>query len=117
MTHYRRPKYKNQKIIIDGILFDSQKEGNYYLYLVQQKKDGKIKDFKIKEKWTLIESQEGPDGYVWERPCTYTCDFVVYNNDGSKDVIDVKSPATKTDAYKIKRKLMLYIHKIRIREV
>jgi hypothetical protein len=51
-----------------------------------------------------------------EKECSYYADFVYKENE--KIVVeDTKSKATKTESYKIKRKLMLYIHGIRVREI
>jgi hypothetical protein len=51
---------------------------------------------------------------VAERRCVYVADFV-YTEDGKKVVEDTKGMRTKE--YVIKRKLMLYIHHIKIKEV
>ena len=57
-----------------------------------------------------------PKRICLERACVYIADFV-YTRNGETIVEDVKSPATRTPEYRIKRKLMLYIHHIRIMEV
>ena len=48
-----------------------------------------------------------------ERPCNYIADFT-YMENGELVVEDVKG--VRTDAYKIKKKLMLWVHGIRIKE-
>lgn len=53
-------------------------------------------------------------GKVVERECAYYADFVYFEN-GERIVEDVKG--VRTEAYKIKRKLMRWIHGIEIREV
>lgn len=53
-------------------------------------------------------------GKVLERECTYIADFVYYQN-GEVVVEDTKGFRTKE--YIIKRKLMLYMHHIRIKEI
>ena len=54
---------------------------------------------------------------VVERSTDYVADFV-YTEDGKTVVEDVKSVATrKKESYIIKRKLMLYLKKIKIKEV
>ena len=53
-------------------------------------------------------------GKVIEQKCSYIADFV-YTENGEKVVEDTKGFRTKD--YIIKRKLMLYIHGIRIQEV
>ena len=61
---------------------------------------------------------EPKPGYVIESAVKYIADFV-YTDAGGKTVVeDVKSPATrKKESYVLKRKLMLYIHNIKILEV
>ena len=56
------------------------------------------------------------EGVCIERACTYKADFV-YTANGEKVVEDVKSPATMTKEYRIKRKLMLWVHNIQVKEV
>jgi len=53
-------------------------------------------------------------GKVIERPCAYIADFRVTYNDGRVDIVDAKG--VKTADYIIKRKLMLFIHGIRVIE-
>ena len=50
-----------------------------------------------------------------ERPVDYIADFVYRDKDGNEVVEDVKG--VRTRVYVIKRKLMLWRHGIRIREV
>lgn len=75
-----------------------------------------ITDLERQKTFVLIPKQVR-EGYCVERACTYKADFVY--KAGSKTVVeDVKSPATRNDkAYKIKKKLMLYVHNIEIKEV
>ena len=112
-------KYYNKKVIYGGIKFDSKKERDYCIYLKDQKNKGKIVDFKLQPEFVLIPSQKDKlTGRVIERPLKYRADFIVYYTDSRVDnleIIDVKG--FKTEVYKIKRKLMLFIHGIRIKEV
>lgn len=74
-----------------------------------------ITDLERQKTFVLIPKQVR-EGYCVERACTYKADFVY--KAGSKTVVeDVKSPATRTDAYRIKKKLMLYFHNIEIKEI
>ena len=50
-----------------------------------------------------------------EKSCGYVADFVYTDKNGNVVVEDVKG--IKTEVYKIKRKLMLYIHNIKIKKV
>lgn len=73
---------------------------------------------KIEEQvpYVLIPSQRDPTTLrVIERPCKYIADFRVTYADGRVAVIDAKG--VRTPEYIIKRKLMLQLYAIRIREV
>lgn len=120
-------KNGNKKIVVDGIKFDSVKEAHRYKDLKLQERAGLIKDLRLQVKYTLIPAQyeevteNGKTKQKCvERECTYTADFEYYRN-GEKVVEDVKGyrdPASSSYArYTIKRKLMLHIHGIKIREV
>lgn len=117
-------KYKNKEIFIDGIKFDSKKEGLQYLIYKNMKKKGLIKDFKMQVLYKLIPSQKVPGTKrVIEIPVTYRLDFLITHNDDSLEHIDVKAWDKKTNKflttpdYIIKRKLMLYVHNIKINEI
>lgn len=110
-------KYRNKKVIVDGITFDSKKESGVYLDLKRAKADGQIRDFELQKKFLLIPSQRGEDGKVIERECAYIADFVVTYPDGEVSVVDCKGNRSLDQKYPIKRKLMLWVHKIRIKEL
>lgn len=125
--HKATGKYHNHKVEMDGYTFDSTKERNRYAELKLMQKAGMIYGLEIQKKFTLIPTQREPDtvgkrggkhrGKVIERECAYFADFAYYTKEGDLVVEDVKSEATKTEQYKIKRKLMLYTHGIQITEV
>lgn len=106
-------KYGNRKIVRDGIEFDSIKECQRYCELKLMQRAGVISDLKLQVPFELIPTQR-IDGKVVEQAVKYIADFV-YKQDGQTVVEDTKG--MRTDKYIIKRKLMLYIHGIRIREV
>ena len=113
-------KYGNRKTEIDGIMFDSIKEGNRYKELKLMQKAGVIKNLRLQQKFCLIPTIEGSRGGVKQRATYYIADFVyLEKTDGNWKMVveDVKSPATKTAAYKLKKKLMYWRHGIEIREV
>ena len=117
-------KYHNKKILIDGQLFDSKKEGYRYRELRFLEKTGQITNLQRQVKYTLIPAQREPDtigkrggvikGKLIEREVSYIADFV-YRENGELVVEDTKG--IKTKDYIIKRKLMLYVHRIRIKEI
>lgn len=106
-------KYGNRKVIYDGIEFDSIKECQRYCELKLMQRAGVISDLQMQVPFELIPTQR-IDGKVVERAVNYIADFV-YKQDGQKVVEDTKG--FRTEKYIIKRKLMLYIHGIRIREI
>lgn len=100
-------KYKNKKTIIDGIVFDSSKEAGFYEDLKLRKQYGDIKDFRRQVVFVL------QDGFEFQgkkiRPITYIADFEIDHNDGTKEVVDIKSFVTKRlPVYKIKIKMLKY---------
>lgn len=118
-----RSKYHSKKIEVDGMTFDSRKEHRRWCELCQLERVGKITELQRQVKYILIPTQYGPPtvnkngtvkrGKMIERECSYIADFV-YTEKGNLVVEDVKG--FKTADYKIKRKLMLHIHGIRIKE-
>lgn len=121
-------RYKAKKTVVDGIKFDSKKEAERYLELKELEKKGEISNLVLQEKFMLIPTQCEPStftktgkekrGKVIERALTYTADFSYYDSEGNYIVEDVK-PSKKflPKEYVIKRKLMLWFHNIRIKEV
>ena len=101
-------KYKNVKTVLDGITFDSKKEATRYAELKLLAKSGLIQNLRLQVPFELIPKQQG------ERAVKYIADFV-YTENGETVVEDVKG--IKTDVYKIKKKLMLKVHGLRIKEV
>ena len=106
-------KYRSRKITRDGMTFDSVKEYKRFCELSLLLKAGTITDLERQVKFVLIPSQR-IDGKVVERPCTYIADFS-YKENGKLVIEDTKG--FKTKDYIIKRKLMLHVHNIRIKEV
>ena len=89
--------------------YDSKKEARRHRELLLLERAGKITNLERQVKFELIPKQDG------ERACTYVADFVYENVDtGEKVVEDTKG--FKTEVYRIKKKLMLWVHKIRIIE-
>lgn len=119
-----RSKYGAKKITRDGITFDSKREAKRYGELLLLERAGAITELQRQVEFVLIPAQREPDtigkrggvikGKVLEHKCSYVADFV-YKEDGKLVVEDTKGFRTKD--YVIKRKLMLWVHNIRIKEV
>ena len=97
-------KYHNKKTEIDGIVFDSKKEADYYCELKLLQRAGLIVGFDRQVKFVL---QPGfkRDGVTY-REISYKADFYVAYKDGHFEAVDVKG--YKTDVYELKKKLLLY---------
>lgn len=105
-----KSKFKNKWIEVDGIRFQSESEGRYYLTCKSEKESGKIKDFERQRRYKLI-----VNGI---QVSAYRADFVKIFPDGSEQIIDVKSIFTrKNNDYIIRKKLMKALFKIEIMEV
>lgn len=117
-------KYGSKKIEVDGITFDSKKEAKRYQELILLEKAGVISGLQRQVKYILIPAQREPDtigvrggihkGKTIEQECAYVADFV-YQEAGNTVVEDTKGFRTKD--YVIKRKLMLHVHGIKIKEI
>lgn len=107
-------KYHSRKITIDGLTFDSMREAKRYRELALLQRAGEISDLRTQVKYTLIPAQKKPSGGT-ERAITYTADFVYEDKDGKEVVEDSKG--MRTQQYIIRRKLMLYVHGIEVKEV
>ena len=125
-------KYRNKKVVMNGIEFDSKKEAKRYMELSLLEKAGVISDLQRQVKFVLIPTQREPDtvgarggikkGKVIEKECAYIADFVykdlTLNEKVVEDIKGYRDPASAGVAkFIIKRKLMLYVHGIRVKEV
>ena len=111
----RGRKFGNRKTEIDGITFDSKKEARRFAELRLLERTGEISNLQIQVPYELIPTQrDEKTGKVIERAVTYKADFVYNRRDGSLVVEDTKG--VRTDVYMIKRKLMLWVHGIRVEE-
>lgn len=107
-------KYGAKRISLSGKKHDSLAESRRYSELSRLARLGVISDLKRQVSFELIPAQYGEDGKLLERAVTYKADFTYYKN-GKLVVEDVKG--VKTKDYIIKRKLMLYVHNIKLVEI
>ena len=114
----KKNKYNAEKTAYDGELFDSAKEADRYAELLLLQRAGKIFDLQRQVKFELRPPQERPDGKR-EFPVRYIADFVYKDKTGRKVAEDVKGYKNGA-AYKmfvVKRKLMLLVHHIAVKEI
>ena len=129
-----RAKYGNSKIKNAYGIFDSQLEYARFIFLSNRQKEGEISGLRRQVEYLLIPAQYGTEirhlktkdkevRVLLERPCSYIADFV-YERNGKTIVEDCKGEdkkykgkrfSTQTADFKIKKKLMLYIHNIQIK--
>ena len=126
------PKYHNEETEHLGIRFASRKEARRYEVLLARLHAGEIRNLRLQQDFTLQEAYTTPEGER-VRAIRYQADFCyeervhcrVLHDGGQatretrweKVVEDVKSRATRTQKYIIKRKLMKERFDIDIREV
>ncbi len=116
-------KYRNKKVEVDGILFDSKKEAHRYHELKLMAKVGEIIDLQLQPKF--------PFDLNGVHICSYVGDFQYLVPDKTTSfngikglsplilhVEDVKSAVTrKLPAYRIKVKMMRAFHGIEVEEI
>ena len=105
-------KYHARKVSVDGITFDSKKEARRWSELKLMESAGINTDLQRQVTFQLLPSQKG-EGRT-ERPVKYVADYV-YQENGKTVVEDTKGMKTKD--YILKRKMMLFVHGITIKEV
>lgn len=116
-------KYHSTKIVTEEGTFDSKREYKRWLVLKDMERLGLISSLKRQVSYELIPTQKldapryNKKTKKYQRSeisVRYIADFV-YEEDGKTVIEDAKG--MQTDTYKIKRKLMKFIHGIEIREV
>ena len=123
-------KYGNKKVIIDGEVFDSKREAYRYRDLKFLESCGAISSLRRQVVYELIPVQrekstkvykkgrkkgQPREGKIIEKAVTYIADFVYTDSATGREVVE-DAKGMRTRDYIIKRKLMLYIHGIKIRE-
>lgn len=110
-------KYGAQKTTFQGRTFDSKREAQRFAELRYMQMGRLISDLQTQVVFILIPNQYDKEtGKLLERAVTYIADFEYTDlRTGQKVVEDAKGCRTKD--YIIKRKLMLHVHGIRIKEV
>lgn len=105
-------KYGNHKVTIDGIKFDSKREGEHYRQLKMLEAAGRISNLTLQPSFELAPAVtiQGKK----KRALTYRADFQ-YTEKGKIVVVDVKG--MKTDVYILKRHLMKSVLGIDILEI
>ena len=83
--------------------------------LKMMQRAGLISDLREQVKYELIPAQYR-DGKLIERACAYVADFVYFDREANSLVVE-DTKGFRTKEYIIKRKLMLHVHGIVIKEI
>jgi hypothetical protein len=114
ITQPKQNKYKNTKIEIDNIKFDSKREANRYLELKKLERIGKIICLKLQEPFMLQQGYEINGKKV--KPIYYIADFIYIDPETAETIVeDVKG--IRTEVYRLKKKLFEYKYQVGIKEV
>lgn len=100
-------KYGAKKTVYKGITYDSKWEAQRAYELDILQRGGQIKNLEHQKRFIL------QDGYVNNkgqkiRPISYIADFTYRAKNGQLYCEDTKSPATKTELYRVKKKMFEY---------
>lgn len=96
-----KPRIRAKKTEVDGILFDSKTESEYYEVLKRQKAAGLILDFTLQPKFELVPAVKKLGRT--NRKMEYIGDFEVIHPDGRIEILDVKGK--ETEKFLLKRKI------------
>lgn len=128
-------KYFSKRSKVNGIEFQSKKEGRRFQELRLLERAGVIDNLRTQVKFVLIPAQreESRDVYtrgqqkgkhkqgrVIEREVAYVADFVYHDINTDREIVEDVKGFKGSEAYKlyvIKRKLLLWRYGIRIKEV
>ena len=99
----KRSKYGAVKTSVDGHTFDSKKEAEFYQELKIRLQSGDIRGFCLQPTFILAAGLK------------YKADFIVFNNDGTTEIIDTKG--FKTKEYIAKKKVFEDRYNLKIKEV
>lgn len=119
-------KYGNHRVTVGDEVFDSRREFRRFCELKLLERTGEVSDLRRQVPYELIPAQFAPatvgkrggikKGKCLERAVVYYADFVYIDSHTGETVIE-DAKGCRTEAYKIKKKLMLYVHGIQIKEV
>lgn len=124
----RVSKYRNRSTEFQGMTFDSRRERDRYIFLSAAQRDGRISDLKCQVTFHLLPAQYETvevqlktkvktERRCVERAVDYIADFT-YMKDGQLVVEDTKvNKKILPTEYVLKRKMMLYFHGIKVKEV
>lgn len=109
----KRAKYSNKKTEADGLVFDSRAEAGRWLELRIMERQGMIADLQRQVRYELAPSVKFTGSTRAKPALCYWADFVYVDVATGKKVTE-DTKGVETEAYRIKKHLMLSIHGIEI---
>ena len=119
-------KYGNRKVTVNGITYDSKKEARRAQELEALQTAGEIYGLERQFAFELIPAQREPDrtgpkggkikGKTLERAVVYIADFM-YRDTKTNEMVVEDTKGVRTPEYIIKRKLMLWVYGIKVKEI
>lgn len=100
-------KYGAKKVTINGIIFDSKMEADYYLHLLELQEKEIVTEFELQPVYELLKPFVLNDKKI--QGIKYKADFLVKYADGHSEVVDIKG--FETVDFKLKKKLFQYKYK------
>jgi hypothetical protein len=122
-----RRKWGNHKCEYQNIIFDSTKERDRFIVLSNRLACGEISNLQTQVPFVIIPRLEHDEQVQLKTKVKikkvldfietkYIADFTYYDREGNFIVEDVKgSKATITPEFRLKQKLMLHVHGIKVR--
>ena len=101
----RGNKYGAKKTTVYGHTFDSKREAEYYLELLDLKRRGEVVSITLQPSFELLAGFVDNMGKK-QRPIKYTADFMVAYEDGRIEIVEVKGVRTRD--YILRKKLLLH---------
>ncbi len=107
----KKSKYKNRKVVVDGITFDSKAEAKRWAMLLHMERSGEIYALRRQVRFPIVVNDT--------KICTWIADFTYRTAASGNDVVeDVKSEFTrKLPLYRLKYKLVQAVLGITIQEI
>lgn len=103
----KRSKFNARRTEVDGITFDSKAESRRFSELKLLEKAGEIRGLKCQVKFKI-----SVNGHLI---CHYICDFEYWETNTEKHIVE-DCKGVRTPVYRLKKKLMLAIYRIEIKE-
>ena len=107
-------KYHNKQIIIDGIKFESIREGKRYQELKLFERAGIIENLELQKEFELQPSYKKNGKTI--RKISYLADFCYYDKEKKKYIVE-DTKGYRTEIYKLKKKIFEYKYDYEIVEL